>query len=34
VALRRWRFTPATEDGVAVASTVERTISWRLADLR
>jgi protein TonB len=34
VAERRWRFTPATEDGVAVVSSVERTISWRLADLR
>jgi protein TonB len=34
VALRRWRFTPATADGVAVPSTAERTISWRLADLR
>lgn len=34
VAERRWRFAPATEDGVAVESSVERTISWRLADLR
>ena len=34
VAERRWRFTPATEDGVAVPSTAERSIVWRLEDLR
>ena len=34
VAERRWRFTPATEDGVAVASSAERSIVWRLEDLR
>lgn len=34
VAVRRWRFAPATEDGVAVASVQEKRINWRLADLR
>lgn len=34
VALQRWRFAPATEDGVAVASVQEKRINWRLADLR
>lgn len=34
VAERRWRFTPATEDGVAVPSSAERSIVWRLEDLR
>lgn len=30
VAARRWRFTPATEDGVAVPSAQERSIVWKL----
>lgn len=34
VAVRRWRFAPATEDGVAVPSMQEKRINWRLADLR
>ncbi|TPE61004.1 energy transducer TonB [Sandaracinobacter neustonicus] len=34
VAERRWRFSPATEDGVAVPSSAERSIVWRLEDLR
>ena len=34
VAERRWRFAPATEDGVAVPSFAERSIVWRLEGLR
>jgi protein TonB len=34
VAVRRWRFAPATEDGIAVPSVQEKRINWRLADLR
>lgn len=34
VAQRRWRFSPATEDGVAVPSTQERSIVWRLEGAR
>lgn len=34
VAQRRWRFSPATEDGVAVPSLQERSVLWRLEDLR
>lgn len=34
VAERRWRFAPATEGGVAVASTQERSILWRLDGVR
>ncbi|QMW21690.1 energy transducer TonB [Sandaracinobacteroides saxicola] len=34
VAQRRWHFTPATADGVPVAGTVVRDISWRLAERR
>lgn len=33
VAERRWRFTPATEDGVAVVSQQERSVLWRIEDL-
>jgi periplasmic protein TonB len=29
-ALRRWRFKPATRDGVAVASTLVKTVSFRI----
>ena len=34
VAQRRWRFSPATEDGVAVPSQQQRSVLWRLEDLR
>jgi protein TonB len=34
VAERRWRFSPATQNGVAVTSTQERSIVWRLDAVR
>lgn len=34
VAVRRWRFAPATEDGVPVASSEVRSVLWRLEDAR
>ncbi len=34
VAERRWRFSPATEGGTAIPSTQERSVLWRLEDLR